>query len=223
MMKILLVDDHVLFREGVASLLGTQPDITVLGEAASVKEAIVKTKALKPDVILMDISLPDGNGVEAARQILADQPEIKIVFLTVHEDDERLFEAIKCGGQGYLLKNMRTTELLDLLRGLERGEAAISRKMASRIMAEFARMRTRLENVTTRSTDSDITLTRREIDVLKLVTNGASNKEISEQLVVTESTVKNHMNNILTKLHLKNRREAAAYARRHGLIPPSKY
>lgn len=219
-MKILLVDDHVLFREGVASLLDTQPDMTVLGEATSVKEAIAKTKELKPDIILMDITLPDGNGVEAARQILAEQPEIKIVFLTIHEDDERLFEAIKCGGQGYLLKNMRTTELLDLLRGLEQGEAAISRKMAGRIMTEFARMRSRLEGIPTGGADSDITLTHREIDVLTLVANGASNKEIAEQLVVTESTVKNHMSNILNKLHLKNRREAAAYARRHGLIPP---
>ena len=132
--KILLVDDHVLFREGVASLLDIQSDMTVLGEAASVKEAVVKARELRPDVILMDISLPDGTGVEAAQQILTKHPEIKIVFLTVHEDDERLFEAIKCGGQGYLLKNMRTAELLDLLRGLDRGEAAISRQMANRII-----------------------------------------------------------------------------------------
>lgn len=201
-------------------MLDTQPDMTVLGESASMKEAVVKARKLKPDIILMDISLPDGNGVEAARQILAKQPDIKIVFLTVHEDDERLFEAIKSGGQGYLLKNMRTAELLDLLRGLKRGEAAISRQIASRIMIEFARMRTRLENITPDISDSDIVLTNREIDVLKLVANGASNKEIAEELVVTESTVKNHMSNILNKLHLKNRREAAAYARRHGLIPP---
>lgn len=221
-MKILLVDDHVLFREGVASLLDTQPDMTVLGESASAKKAVVKARELKPDIILMDISLPDGTGIEAARQILAEQPEIKIVFLTVHEDDERLFEAIKCGGRGYLLKNMRTSELLDLLRGLERGEAAISRQMASRIMAEFAQMRTQLEHAPADISDSEITLTTREIDVITLVTNGASNKEIADQLVVAESTVKNHMSNILNKLHLKNRREAAAYARRHRLISPSK-
>ena len=216
-MKILLVDDHVLFREGVASLLDIQSDMTVLGEAASVKEAVVKARELRPDVILMDISLPDGTGVEAAQQILTKHPEIKIVFLTVHEDDERLFEAIKCGGQGYLLKNMRTAELLDLLRGLDRGEAAISRQMANRIMSEFARMRTQLESVSTNTSDQEIALTTREIDVLKLVTDGASNKDIAEQLVVAESTVKNHMSNILNKLHLKNRREAAAYARRYGL------
>ena len=221
-MKILLVDDHVLFREGVASLLDTQSDMTVLGESASAQKAILKARELKPDIILMDISLPDGTGIEAARQILAEQPEIKIVFLTVHEDDERLFEAIKCGGRGYLLKNMRTAELLDLLRGLERGEAAISRKMASRIMAEFAQMRTRLEHTPVDISDSEIALTTREIDVITLVTNGASNKEIANQLVVAESTVKNHMSNILNKLHLKNRREAAAYARRYGLISPSK-
>ncbi len=219
-MKILLVDDHVLFREGVASLLDTQTDMTVLGEAVSVQEAIAKARELKPDTILMDITLPDGSGLEATRQILAEQPKVNIVFLTVHEDNERLFEAIKNGGKGYLLKNTRTASLLEMLRGLDRGETAISRRMASRIITEFARMSTQLDTVIPDTSEEDIVLTNREIDVLKLVTNDASNKEIAARLVVAESTVKNHMSNILNKLHLKNRREAAAYARRHGLIPP---
>lgn len=215
-MKILLVDDHVLFREGVASLLDAQPDMTVVGEAASTEEAISKARQLVPDVILMDISLPDSSGLEAARQILDEQPEMNIVFLTVHEDDERLFEAIKTGGKGYLLKNTRTADLLGMLRSLERGEAAISRWLAARVLAEFARMRSRLEAL--EPPDDDVTLTNREMEVLNLVTRGASNRDIAERLVVSESTVKNHMRNILSKLHLKNRQEAAAFARRHGLV-----
>ncbi len=217
-MKILLVDDHVLFREGLCSLLDVQPDMTVLGEATSVKEAILKAKDLKPDTILMDISLPDGNGIEATRKILAAQPEINIVFLTAHEDDKRLFEAIKTGGKGYLLKNMRTSELLEMLRGLDRDEAAISRKIAAQLLSEFARMRNRLDAAPLVPDAPDVTLTNRETEILKQVATGAANKEIAQQLVVSESTVKNHLRNILSKLHLKNRREAVAFARRRGLI-----
>ncbi len=217
-MKILLVDDHVLFREGLTSLLDAQPDMTVVGQAASMVEAIVKARKLKPDTILMDISMPDGNGIEAARQILAQQPEIDIVFLTVHEDDERLFEAIASGGKGYLPKNTRTAELLKMLRGLAQGEAALSRRLTPRILAEFARMKTHLADVEPLA--EEVVLTKREMDVLKLAGTGASNKEIAEQLAITESTIKNHMRHILSKLHLKNRREAVSFARRRGLIPP---
>ena len=218
-MKILLVDDHVLFREGVASLLDTQSDMTVLGEADSVQEAIAKTRELEPDTILMDISLPDGTGLKAARYILAEFPEINIVFLTVHEDDERLFEAIKNGGKGYLLKNTRTAELLEMLRGLRHGEAAISRQMASRLLTAFSSMRTQLASA--EHPDEDVMLTSREVEVLNLAAAGASNKKIADQLVISLSTVKNHMRNILSKLHLSNRRQAIAFARRQGLIDSS--
>lgn len=218
-MKLLLVDDHGLFREGLISLLESQPDMTILGQAASAQEAVAKARELKPDTILMDISLPDNTGLEAAQQILAEQPEVNIVFLTVHEDDERLFEAIKSGAKGYLLKNMRTAELLDMLRGLKHGEAALSRHMAAQVLTEFARMRKQL--ATTEPLDEDVTLTNRETEILKLAATGASNKEIAEQLVVSQSTVKNHMRNILSKLHLNNRREAVAFARRQGLINTS--
>lgn len=222
-MRILVVDDHVLFREGVASLLDTQPDMEVLGEAASAEEAVIKARELKPDVILMDISMPGGDGLKATRQILAEYPEINIVFLTVHEDDEILFEAIKSGGKGYLLKNMRTADIIKLLRGLERGEAAISGAMAGRILSEFARMRTKLAAVSDEAIDDiEFRITSREKEVLQLIAAGASNKKIAEQLVVAESTVKNHVSNILAKLHLKNRRAAAAFARSHNLTDHSK-
>ncbi|RME46470.1 MAG: DNA-binding response regulator [Caldilineae bacterium] len=219
-MKILLVDDHVLFREGVATLLNAQPDMVVLGEAASAKEAVVKARQLKPDIILMDISLPGDDGLEAARQILAEQPEVNIVFLTAHEDDERLFEAIKLGGKGYMLKNTRTADILAMLRGVERGEAAITRRLAARVLSEFARLQSRLEQMGP-SQDEDLLLTPREQEILRLVATGASNKQIADQLVLSVSTIKNHIRNIFRKLHLKNRREAVAYARRHGLTPPS--
>ncbi len=218
-MKILLVDDHVLFREGVASLLEEQPDITILGEAASVQGAIEKARALKPDIILMDISLPDGTGLDAARQILAEQPDINIVFLTVHEEDDTLFQAIKIGGKGYLLKNIRTTDLLEMLRGLARGEAALSRQLTSRILAEFSRVYEQLDKVG--APGPDVHLTRRETEVLKLVATNATNQEIAAALFVSVSTVKNHVRNILSKLHLKNRQEAANFARRHGLLKSS--
>lgn len=219
-MNILLVDDHVLFREGVASLLDAQPDMTVLGEAATAKEAIAKTRELLPDTILMDISLPDDSGIEIARQILDEFPDMNIVFLTVHEEDERLFEAIRFGGKGYLLKNMRTSQLLDMLRGLNQGEAAISRKMASRIMDEFSRMRDQLAGRKPVKSE-EILLTTRELDVLKLAATGDTNQDIAGKLFISISTVKNHMRNILSKLHLRNRREAVAFAKRRGLIDSS--
>ncbi len=217
-MNIILVDDHVLFREGVASLLDAQPDINVLGQAASVAEAVALTRELHPDLILMDISLPDGNGLTATRKILAEFPDIKIVFLTVHEDDDRLFEAIKNGGTGYLLKNTRTQELLKMIENVRRGETAFTPHLAQRILAEFSRMRSQLSAFPL--FEEDVALTKREIEVLKLVAKNASNKEIARELVISVSTVKNHMRNILTKLHLKDRREAAYYARRHGLVDP---
>jgi DNA-binding NarL/FixJ family response regulator len=179
----------------------------------------MKAGELKPDIILMDISMPGGTGLEAARKILNEQPEINIVFLTVHEDDDRLFEAVKSGAKGYLLKNMRTSELVEMLRGLEQGEAAFSRGLAVRILTEFARMKNRLD-ASEPIDEEEVTLTSREVEILELAAAGASNREIASQLVVTQSTVKNHMRNILAKLHLKNRREAVAFARRQGLIDP---
>lgn len=208
MIRILLVDDHILIREGLAGLLDSQPDLRIIGQAGSVCEAVEMASKLKPDLILMDFGLPDGTGLDATQAILARCPGIKIVFLTVHQEDERLFEAIRSGARGYLLKNVPVPKLLAFLRGIERGEAAISPAMTSRLFDEFTRL------APARSMARPDELTTRELEVLKELSSGASNREIADQLVIAENTVKNHVRSILSKLNLKNRREAAEFARR---------
>ncbi|ACZ37682.1 response regulator [Sphaerobacter thermophilus] len=215
--SLLLVDDHALFREGLASLLSYQPDFTVVGEAASGEEAVERARELVPDVVLMDIDLPGIDGIEATRRIKRQLPEVRVVMLTVYDDHERLFQSIKAGAQGYLIKNIRSAELLDQLRGLARGEAAISRRMAARILEEFARLERQAEIL-----EPDGGLSPREVEVLELVALRLSNKEIAARLSISEHTVKNHLKNILAKLQLSSRRQAAAYAVAHGLIPPPK-
>jgi DNA-binding NarL/FixJ family response regulator len=215
--SLLLVDDHALFREGLASLLSYQPDFTVVGEAASGEEAVERARELVPDVVLMDIDLPGIDGIEATRRIKRQLPEVRVVMLTVYDDHERLFQSIKAGAQGYLIKNIRSAELLDQLRGLARGEAAISRRMAARILEEFARLERQAEIL-----EPDGGLSPREVQVLELVALRLSNKEIAARLSISEHTVKNHLKNILAKLQLSSRRQAAAYAVAHGLIPPPK-
>ncbi|MGD8795024.1 MAG: response regulator transcription factor [Anaerolineae bacterium] len=212
-MRILLVDDHVLFREGLASLLASQPDLELVGEAGSVAGVIALARKLRPDLVLMDFGLPDGTGLDATEAILKDRPETKIVFLTFHDDDERLFAAIRKGAKGYLLKNVSTSELLSYLRGVEQGRAAITPDMTSRILEEFSQSRPPTGASGTALAD----LTPREVEVLRLLTTGATNFELAERLVISENTVKNHVSSILSKLNLKNRREAASFARRHGL------
>ena len=215
--SLLLVDDHALFREGLASLLSYQPDFTVVGEAASGEEAVERARELVPDVVLMDIDLPGIDGIEATRRIKRQLPEVRVVMLTVYDDHERLFQSIKAGAQGYLIKNIRSAELLDQLRGLARGEAAISRRMAARILEEFSRLERQAEIL-----EPDGGLSPREVQVLELVALRLSNKEIAARLSISEHTVKNHLKNILAKLQLSSRRQAAAYAVAHGLIPPPK-
>ena len=213
-MNILLVDDHVLFREGLASLLNAQPDLCVVGEAGSAPEAVELAHKLQPDLILMDVGLPEGSGVDATRAILGSRPETNVVFLTMHDEDDILYDGIRSGAKGYLLKNLPMHQLLAYVRGVERGEAAITPAMASRILVEFSRLRPSHGPVSRSELDE---LTEREIQVLSELAMGASNQEIAELFVITEGTVKNHVRNILAKLHLRNRREAASFARSHGL------
>ncbi|MCX6045655.1 MAG: response regulator transcription factor [Chloroflexi bacterium] len=206
-MRILIVDDHILFREGLVGLLNGQPDTHVIGQAGSVQEATALAHELQPDLVLMDFGLPDGTGLDATKAILAIRPETKIVFLTMHEDDERLFEAIRTGAKGYLLKNVHATTLLTFLRGVDRGEAALTPTMTSKLLNEFAR----LTEPPKQGSSEFEALSTRELQVLKQLKKGATNREIAEQLFISENTVKNHVRNILTKLGLQNRRQAANY------------
>jgi DNA-binding NarL/FixJ family response regulator len=212
-MHILIVDDHILFREGLAGLLRSQPDMQVVGECGSVQEAIDTALEVRPDTVLMDFSLPDGTGLEATRAILANQPDTQVIFLTVHENDERLISAMRAGAKGYLLKNLSVNKLLASLRALERGEVALSRSMMARIIEEFAQS----EPTAAGMPSPLISLTAREIEVLQELAAGITNQEIANRLFISENTVKNHVHNILDKLKLNNRREAIDFARKHGL------
>jgi DNA-binding NarL/FixJ family response regulator len=216
--RVLLADDHSLFREGLASILNAQPDFEVVGEAGDGLEVMVKARELMPDLILMDINMPGCDGLEATEQIKQESPSITIVMLTVRDEDEKLFQAIRSGAQGYLLKNIRSWEMVNLLRGAVQGEAAITPALAGRMLEEFRQLRQR--PVQRSPGDDPVTLTTRERDVLSLVATCASDKEIADQLCISVHTVKSHMRNILAKLQLGRRHEAALFAMREGLIRP---
>ena len=202
-MRILLVEDHLLFQESLGRLLDAQPDMTIVGGAATVQDAVAKAHKLKPDIILMDFTLPDGTGLDATRAILAEQPAIKIIFLTIHEEDEKIFDAIRQGAQGYLLKNVTSTHLLNYQRGLTRGEVAIEPEFAARIFKEFAQMSPR-DSLNTEATSK---LTTRQREILQELKTGATNRQIATRLVISEQTVKNHVSRVLKKLNIKSRHE----------------
>lgn len=213
-LRILLVDDHVLFRQGVAALLSGRPSMKVVGQAGDGTEAIEQARAKAPDVILMDLRMPECDGLEAVRRIKEEMPEVEVIMLTVSEREEDLFAAIKSGARGYLLKTLEPRELFDMLEGTQRGEAAISRTLASKILQEFGRPAEK----TVRKQEGRVALTGRERDVLERVVAGDSNREIAEALVVSPNTVKIHLRSILDKLHVKNRIQAAVHAVREGIL-----
>lgn len=210
-MKIVIVDDHVLFREGLAAIIGSEPDLQIIGQAGTVQGAIELVKISKPDMVLMDFGLPDGTGADATRAILQEHPKCKVVFLTMSEEDDHLLTAIRSGAKGYLLKNMQPAKLVSSLRSVQKGESALSRSMTLRLMEELARTKEP-------SQISDPTLTRRELEVLQELALGKSNLEIAKELFISENTVKYHVHSILEKLNLSDRRDIASYAREHGLL-----
>lgn len=212
MMRVLLADDHPLFRDGLATLLQAR-GMQIIGEASNGLEALQQARALKPDLILMDIHMPQMSGLEATRLIKTEMPGIKIVILTVSDDNADLFEAIKSGAQGYLLKSMASNVFFEMIQGVAQGEAPISRDLATKILGEFAR---HLQHEEALSSKAD--LTGRELEVLQLVAEGGKNRDIAAQLGVTENTIKFHLKNILEKLHLRNRAQAVAYAMQTGLL-----
>jgi two-component system NarL family response regulator len=210
-MKLIIVDDHILFREGLASIIRLEPDIEVVGMAGSVKEAVDLACSVQPDMILMDFSMPDGTGADATRLILQNNPKCKIVFLTMSEEDENLFDAVRSGAKGYLLKNMQPQKLVAALRAVQKGESALSRSMTMRLMEELSRTQ-KIEVV------PDVTLTMREIDVIRSLASGLSNSQIADQLYISENTVKYHVHSILRKLGLSDRKELSQYAKERGFV-----
>jgi len=209
--KVLIVDDHALFRWGVRNAIEHEEEFEVVGEAEDGIEALAKARELKPDLILMDINMPHGNGLETVSAIKREWPDIRIIMLTVHDQDENLFEAIRRGAEGFLSKNVRAKDLLDSLRDAMRGKAALSGPMTGKIIKEFARL---ARNETERIASQ---LTPREKQVLQKISEELTNREIALSLCITENTVKTHVSRILKKLDLQTRSQAAAYARRWRL------
>lgn len=209
-MRILIVDDHELFRDGIASLLATR-DFEVVGQASDGAEAVAMTRDLKPEMVIMDVRMPRMGGLEATRLIKAEQPDVRVVMLTVSDDEDDLFEALKAGAQGYLLKKLKSDVFFEFIESAVRGEAPISPSMAAKMLGEFGR-----ESVGEPAAGGVASLSERELEVLGLIARALSNKEIAQKLFITERTVKFHSGNILDKLHLKNRAEVIAYAARKG-------
>jgi DNA-binding NarL/FixJ family response regulator len=212
--RVLIADDHKLFRQGLISLMHTREDLVeIVGEASTGIEAVQMAEQLHPDVILMDIYMPEMDGLQAAKEIRTCFPEIAIVMLTSSERDGHLYEAVRIGISGYLLKSLDATELFDLLTGVVKGETAMTRALAGKLLKAVA-------NRLTDDGKGEQALTERELYVLRLVASGASNSEIAEKLSISINTVKSHLKSILGKLQLENRTQAATYALKHGLASP---
>lgn len=221
--RVLLVDDHPHGREGMRIILSDDPYFRVEGEASSGEEAVRRASELQPDLILMDIRMPGLNGLEATSRIKADNPSVKIVMVTVSDDIADLFEAIKRGAQGYLLKNLAPTAWLDYLRAVSLDQAPMSRELATRILHEFLPLgnspSTERAGTSSPRLPGPVTpLTEREKVILERVAHGESNREIASNLCISEHTVKNHLKNILQKLHLDNRVQLTRYAYEQGMM-----
>lgn len=210
--RVLVVDDHPLFRKGIVASLASREGVQVVGEASDGLEAIEMARAAVPDVILMDVKMPRCSGLEALHIIRQEMPQVQVIMLTIYDDDDTLFEALKNGAAGYLSKRLEPHELYVALDGTRRGEAAISGRLAARILEEFRRPK----NIAQQPDPAEV-LTPREMEVLQGVVKGDTNREIAGALNISENTVKMHVRNILEKLHLQNRVQVAAYGILKGL------
>lgn len=207
--RVLIADDHHVVRGGIRSLLETETDIDVIDEAADGVETVLKTRSLNPDVILMDLMMPRKSGIEAIEEIKQEDPDARILVLTSYSDDEKVFAAIKAGALGYLLKETSTKELLQAIHDVYRGESSLHPAIARKLIREL--------NRPSNLPPADEPLTEREIEVLVYVARGYSNQDIANSLFISERTVRTHVSNILSKLHLANRTQAALYALKEGL------
>ena len=211
MIRVLLADDHALFRQGLRSLLEAEGDIRVIGEAKDGREALRAALETNPDVILMDIQMPGLDGAEATKEILKEKPDAKVVMLTMYRQDAYVFEAVKAGARGYLLKDVSADELIDAVRRVAAGEVLLDAELAEQIIQDFRAKEAEIP----KSRRAD--LTDREVQILRLLAQGATNQEIADELGISEKTVRNRLSEIFAKLHLNNRTQAALYAIREGL------
>jgi two-component system nitrate/nitrite response regulator NarL len=217
-LRILLVDDHLLFRKGLARLLDAQPDFEVVGEAADGLEAVEQARRLRPDVVLMDVAMPSSDGLEALHRIKTHLPQVQVVVLTVSDSEEDLASAIRYGADGYLLKDVQPEVLFQQLRGLGAGEAPLSRSLTAKVLRLLQRQLERASQPATVLPLAAAALTPRESQVLALLVDGASNAAIARELGIAHNTVKNHLRSILRKLGVRNRAQAVARALREGLV-----
>jgi DNA-binding NarL/FixJ family response regulator len=219
--KVLLADDQTLIRQGIRLLLEIEPDIQVVGQAANGLEALQQVESIHPDVVLMDVRMPEMDGVEATRAISARFPDVKVIILTTFEDDETVFEGLKAGARGYLLKDISSEEMAQAVRRVAAGEALIEPRLTRKVLAEFSRLATASDQHAPSRTAPDglvVSLTEREREVLNALAHGLSNREIAEQLVITEGTVKNHVSSLIDKLGVRDRTQAILKGQELGLI-----
>jgi DNA-binding NarL/FixJ family response regulator len=213
--RVVIVDDHALFRRGLDRVLSDEPDIEVVGEAADGVDAVTRARELAPDIVIMDVRMPRASGIEAARTIRAVLPETKVIMLTVSDLEEDLYDAVRAGVNGYLLKEVAIEEVADAVRAVAAGHSLVSPSMASKLFSEFNALAQRAEE---RHRALSPRLTARELEVLRFVAKGLSNREIGVELYIAENTVKNHVRNILEKLQLHSRMEAVVYVMREKLL-----
>ena len=216
--RLLLAHDTPLFRDGLATVFARCPDVRVVGLASSGREAIDQARRTRPSVVLMDTRLPVMDGITAMREILADLPDTRIALLTETHDGAGLLEAVRAGARGYITKDITIYGLIDAVRRLDRGEAVITPHLAARLLDEFAALARNGDGAWPPVEAEHAKVTERERDVLELLVEGATNRDISRELMITENTVKVHLRNILDKLHLRNRQQAAAFAISSGLV-----
>ena len=215
--RTMIVDDHALFRRGLQMVLGEEPDIELVGQASDGAEAVEKAAESLPDIVLMDIRMPRSSGIEACRAMKEAAPSAKIVILTISDEEEDLFEAIRAGASGYLLKDIPLDEVADTVRAVHGGQSLINPSMAGKLLTEFAALARRDEEERAQEVPAP-RLTEREMQVLKLVARGMNNRDIAKELFISENTVKNHVRNILEKLQIHSRMEAVMVAVREKLI-----